>query len=167
MKHAAVSLMILASAVLMAADDPAPTWTSDVAKMQFPEGAAKGKLRGADFTIDKVALDPTGALTLQQGTEIIPDAAIIIFLPVKSAQAAEGKKFEFGDNAQGDKPTAVHAKRKPAPNALPKGSAYLDGYALKLEFGKEKDGKIPAKIYICLPDDGKSVVAGTFTLEVK
>jgi hypothetical protein len=38
---------------------------------------------------------------------------------------------------------------------------------VKLEFGKAKDDKIPGKIYVCLPDEGKSVVAGTFTLNLK
>jgi hypothetical protein len=36
-----------------------------------------------------------------------------------------------------------------------------------LEFGKEKDGKVPGKIYLCMPDDSKSYIAGTFTLELK
>jgi hypothetical protein len=132
--------------------------------MQFPDGAAKGKLLGKEFHVDTVKLD-NGTLTLQLGTDVIPDAAIIIFLPIKSGESIEGKTFEFGENAQGAKPQSVHIKRKPNPNALPKGSAYADGYALKLEFGKEKDKKILAKIYICFPDEGKSVVAGAFTLE--
>jgi hypothetical protein len=39
-------------------------------------------------------------------------------------------------------------------------------YAMKLEFGKAKDGMVPARIYVCLPDDGRSVVAGTFMLKL-
>jgi len=44
---------------------------------------------------------------------------------------------------------------------------YVEGYAMRLEFGKESDGKVPGKIYLCLPDEGKSFVAGTFQLELK
>jgi hypothetical protein len=35
-------------------------------------------------------------------------------------------------------------------------------YALTLELGQRKDGKVPGKIYLCLLDDQKTVLAGTF-----
>jgi hypothetical protein len=38
---------------------------------------------------------------------------------------------------------------------------------MKLEVGKATDGKAPAKIYICTPDELKSVVVGTFTIEIR
>jgi hypothetical protein len=41
-----------------------------------------------------------------------------------------------------------------------------NGYALRLEFGADKDGRIPGKIYLCLPDDRKSWLAGSFTLQI-
>jgi len=44
---------------------------------------------------------------------------------------------------------------------------YSSGYAMRLQFGKVKDGKVPGKIYLCLPDDQKSYVAGSFVAEIK
>ena len=44
---------------------------------------------------------------------------------------------------------------------------FNDGYALKLVFGTAANGRIPGQIYLCLPDDAKSVVAGTFEAEIR
>ena len=39
---------------------------------------------------------------------------------------------------------------------------FTNGYALKLAFDQPAEGRLPGKIYLCLPDDDKSVVAGYF-----
>jgi hypothetical protein len=44
---------------------------------------------------------------------------------------------------------------------------YTKGFALKLEFGALADGKLPGKIYLCLPDPEQSFVAGTFAIGSK
>jgi hypothetical protein len=40
-------------------------------------------------------------------------------------------------------------------------------YVMKLEFGKGQGLKLPVTIYICFPDEAKSVIAGKFMLESK
>jgi hypothetical protein len=168
MKYFCACLTVGLAVLLVGADSPRPEWTTDVDKMKFPEAPAVGKVQGADFVVDKVKLEATGALTLQQGTEIIPDAAVIIFLPIKPGQSVEGTSYEFSAaKVEGEKRPPIHVKRRPSPKELPQGTAFADGYAMRLEFGKEKDGKVPGKVYICLPDEGKSFVAGTFILELK
>ena len=42
-----------------------------------------------------------------------------------------------------------------------------NGYALKLVFGQATNGRMPGKIYLCLPDAAKSFVAGTFDAEIR
>jgi len=49
----------------------------------------------------------------------------------------------------------------------PESQLYTAKYALRLEFGQESGGKLPGKLYLCLPDESKSCVAGTFTAEVE
>ncbi|MEK7697534.1 MAG: hypothetical protein AAB346_05320 [Pseudomonadota bacterium] len=44
---------------------------------------------------------------------------------------------------------------------------FSEKYSLKLEFGPEKDRKLPGKIKLTLPDEGKSAVAGTFETDVR
>jgi hypothetical protein len=42
-----------------------------------------------------------------------------------------------------------------------------EGYALRLEFGQATNARMPARIYLCTPDDAKSYVAGTFIAEIR
>jgi hypothetical protein len=55
---------------------------------------------------------------------------------------------------------------KEARQDFPKSEMFMEKYAMKLEFGKEADEKLPGKIYLCMPDEAKSFVAGTFVAEV-
>ena len=49
---------------------------------------------------------------------------------------------------------------------IPVSAVFVLNYAMKIEFGKgQEGGLIPAKIYLCLPDEGRSIVAGTFHLK--
>ena len=42
---------------------------------------------------------------------------------------------------------------------------FSSGYALNLELGEVKDGQIPGKIYLALPDTEQSFAAGIFTAQ--
>lgn len=44
---------------------------------------------------------------------------------------------------------------------------YLNGCSMKQEFGTAKDGKIPGKIHLRLPDEERSFVISTFEAEIK
>jgi hypothetical protein len=160
---AAAGLLML----LTAADPARLTWTMDLDKMKVPDAPVTGKLLGADFKGDVVKLDKLGALTLQQGKDVIPDAAVIIFLPIKPGQTIAGKAFAFGPKDEDAHRPSIHIERKPAPNRLPQMTAVTHDYALRLQFGPEKDGKVPGGIYLCLPGETKDVVAGTFTVPLR
>jgi hypothetical protein len=45
--------------------------------------------------------------------------------------------------------------------------SFTNGYAMKLEFGVVSSNQLPGKIYLCLPDEMKSCVAGTFNAEIR
>jgi hypothetical protein len=42
-----------------------------------------------------------------------------------------------------------------------------EGYTMRLAFGAVSNGRIPGRIYICLPDEYKSFVAGNFEAELR
>jgi hypothetical protein len=44
---------------------------------------------------------------------------------------------------------------------------FKGGYALRVAFGQPVNGRLPGKIYLCLPDEAKSFVAGTFDAELR
>ncbi len=147
--------------VLVASEDhPGRGWTLDLKAMKFGDGAVDGRVMGAEFKPNKIQLLNTG-LSLRTDTDNIH-----IFLNLKPGQGIEGESFEWKPEPQeGQVNPAVHVHM----NSLkPPGiQASAKGYALRLEFGKETGGKIPSKIYLCLPDDKKSWVAGCFTIDIR
>jgi len=61
---------------------------------------------------------------------------------------------------------AVYMKWKEEGGNAPKQRSFVNRYALRLEFGKLSGGKLPGKIYLCVPDKEKSFLAGTFEVQV-
>ena len=56
---------------------------------------------------------------------------------------------------------------KDDPPKLPGGQNFTKGYGMKVEFGAVTDGKLPAKIYLSVPDAEQSYVAGHFDIMAK
>ena len=161
--------VLLAGLFAVAADEPAkksdtpkPAWTSDVTKMKIPETKASGTIHGVDFTVEKAELE-NGVLSLRQGKDFFPDLALDIFLFLKDNEKIEGKNFKITTTAGFDAPH-INMKWKAKDGQIPETETYTRDYAMLLQFGKGKDGIIPGKIYVCLPDKSKSCVAGTFTI---
>jgi hypothetical protein len=125
----------------------------DLTKMKAPDGPVTGMVFGADFK-PRVQLQNTG-LDLQSGRDLIH-----IFLTIKPGQDT----YEFSaDGPQRPAPPHIHIHIL---STDPPGMrVYTSGYAMRVEFGKEKEGKIPGKIYLCLPDDRGSCIAGSFELK--
>jgi hypothetical protein len=45
--------------------------------------------------------------------------------------------------------------------------AFEGGYALRLEFGDLAKNHLAGKIYLCLPDESKSYIVGTFNADAR
>jgi len=143
--------------LLARADNPGRGWANDLKKMKASDETVAGRVMGAEFKPGKIELLSTG-LSLQSGKDLIH-----VFLNLKSGQGIEGRTFEF--RADDEKVPAIHYHvHSVKPIAV---GSYSKGYTMRLEFGKEKDGSIPGKLYLCLPDQKKSWIAGSFSLVVK
>jgi hypothetical protein len=149
---------------------PAPPggWTQQVKEMRFPSAASAGKIHGQPFTPQAVELSRLGGrfLTLRQGEEFNPDLQVKVALSASKDENFSGKTFEIAAE-EGPSAMSVTVARKAADGELPEVKSYGEKIALRLEFGQEDAGKLPGKIYLCLPDESKSYVAGTFTAELE
>jgi hypothetical protein len=146
--------------LLARADNPGRGWTTDLKQMKSSDDPVTGRILGTDFKPEKIQLLNTG-LSLRSGKDTIH-----VFLNLKPGQAIEGKSFEWNpEDPQGQGRPSIHVH---VHSTKPLGvQAYTTGYAMRLEFGKEKDGSIPGKLYLCLPDERKSWIAGSFTLDLR
>ena len=151
--------VVLLTVPLTAQDGADPEWIMDLNRVRTPEHSARGKMLGAAFKVDRATMVATGPLIMKSGKD-----SLFIILPDKPGRMVEGKTYKVGPDDK-DSGLGVHIHVHSIPPA--KATAFSTGYSLRLEFDRMKDGKVPAKIYLCLPDKDKSVVAGTFSLEVK
>ena len=69
---------------------------------------------------------------------------------------------EIFDVAYLDNPSTDNPKKD-----VPETEMFMRDYAMRLEFGRVENGKIPGKIYLSMPDKMQSYMAGTFVAEVK
>jgi hypothetical protein len=136
----------------------------DLKAMDLSDAPLAGRLGGQEFRPDKVEYDGD-ALTFRQGKEFFADREIKL-LGFGDLDTREGLTLvvtpdkEFG----ADMPH-VHASSKKSGGALPDTQMHMGKYALRLKLGKPKDGKVRGQIYLCLPDEARSFIAGSFALD--
>ena len=146
---------------------PIPTnivWSLDLTNASFPESAATGSIRGSGFLCERSTIEG-GNLSLRQGKTWPPDLGLTVQIPLRPGENLNGKTIEV-----------VPGQGQPVPRVIlrwkedqqqPVRQNINEGYAMKLVFGQAANGRMPGKVYLCLPDDAKSFVAGTFDAEIR
>lgn len=144
----------------------AATWEMDPGKHQIPAGLAAGQLAGEPFTPEvQVQGDTLLFRTLKNG---LVERQIAVTLFLEPGRTIEGRKLVVDPVASpgADVPVVVvtlpHSGSGPPPGAPP---FFEKGYALTLETGTRGNGTLPGKIYLTLPGEPKTFLAGTFAAE--
>ena len=139
-------------------------WTLDAKEMRVPDVPVAGRLGGQPFALDKAEVSNTGTLSLRQGKDFVGDREVKVFLFLDKNRTPAGMTFEVTP-ATGPGGPHVFASWKDG-DKMPT-ATFGEKYALRLEFGPEADGRLPGKIYLGLPDDAKSFLAGTFVADLE
>jgi len=126
-------------------------WTMDVNSMKFPKGPASGKVTGNEFKLEWAKYNGE-TLNIK---EVGGRTQFIIFLFLAKGETLDGKIFTIAPDMQNNKNPHIHIHARTKAWALP------NNYAMRLEFGPTKDGKTTGKIYLCLPGEDKTYIAGT------
>jgi hypothetical protein len=137
-------------------------WSLDVYNLTVPDTNAVGRVLDRDFICQK-ALLLGGVLILRQNREDLPEMRVVVYLPPK--QTEEWQRQSVTVTTNDTVWPRVELRRVEGRRTIAK--VFTNSYALQLEFGELGDGKMPGKIYLCLPDDAKSRVAGTFSAEIR
>jgi hypothetical protein len=134
------------------------TYELDPAKHVIPASPLSGMVGGVEVT-------PTAALEGEYLAFRVPkpgspEPEREILLKVRAAidqPLPEGKRVVHPDNPEGPttQPVVLNVSSKV-------GQVFPNGYSMTLELEPRKAGKLAGKIYLCLPDDQKSFLAGTF-----
>ena len=126
-----------------------------------PSHPVEGELAGKRFRLERAQLE-SGLLRLRQ---LDPALELELVLPVNPWQVPAGRSFEVLAPEQRDADTPLVRVRVPGP--APQARAYVERYTLWLEFGRERDGALPGRLHLVLPDKAGSRVAGTFVAGIR
>ena len=140
-------------------------WTLQLKGVNIPAGPVTGRIKGRDFNSEQVSLQ-NGWLSFRQGADVIADLEMDVVLVVNLNAELSGKTFTVPTKESGGNPQ-VWMKWKSSGQDTPEQKSWMDGYAMRLEFGRMLNGKLPGKIYLCIPDEEKSFIRGTFEVSLK
>ena len=146
---------------------PIPTnisWTLDLTNLTIPDGTAVGSIHGSGFFCESASLQG-GALTLRQGKSGPADLGITIKLFAQQGEELSGKTIQISADREPPLPKITLRWKDDQQQARTRN--INDGYAMKLAFGQADKGRMPGRIFICLPDDEKSFIAGTFEARIR
>ena len=154
----------------------APPYTLEVQTAAIPASKVNGKISGFSTVTETARLGINGAvhtLTLREGTNFMADREIQVFLRLKPGEALEGHTWTVARDMGAGSVPQVAKRWKTDPKFAPQQKVFNNGYAMKLEFGKQTEDYakgellLPGKIYLALPDTEQSVVAGVFKATVR
>jgi hypothetical protein len=139
-------------------------WTLEPTNAVIPKFIARGRIRGTAFSCERAIL-VGGNLILRQGSGWPPDLAVSVALFAKLGEELSGKTIEvLPDRLPPIPKITVRWK-----NDQPKGGSqsYASGYLLRIVFGQAEGGRVKGEIYLALPDNEQTFVAGTFDAEIR
>jgi hypothetical protein len=141
-----------------------PRWRLELAHVTMSTNPVSGRVLGREFSLMHASV-LNGSLSLWQGAKWPPDVGVGIVGPKHPAEAYAGKRFLLPTNFT-DKPPRVILRTKDD-QQQPVTQSVDSGYALRLEFDAITNGHLPGRIYLCTPDEAKSVVVGSFSAEIR
>jgi len=141
---------------------PDTNWTLALAEAPWPDAPATGRIKGRPFALQSARLRG-GALELRQSEGGV-EAMLVIQLFARRGEDLARQKITI-DPTRTNAPRATLRLRYGDRRA--QSQSLTSGYALRLEFGEPRDGRMPGKLYFAAPDAAKSWVAGTFDAEIR
>ena len=136
-------------------------WTLDLAQAEIPEMSLAGSLRHEAFELGRATLAGSN-LTLRVGRNGPVELGLNIYFFNRQAEELSGKTAEVKPTDSTAPRVVLHWKE-----TKQRSQTFHNGYAMKVEFGPAANGDIPGKLFICLPDESKSWIAGTFNAEIR
>ncbi len=146
---------------------PIPTntsWTLNLTNAVIPDTKAAGSIQGRGFLCERATLQG-GNLTLRQGRGGSAEATVGIALTARSGEELSGKTIEILPSRVPPVPRITVRWKDDQDQTI--SERYAAGYALRIVFGQALSNRMPARIYLALPDEAKSFVAGTFRAEIR
>jgi hypothetical protein len=151
------------AAPIAAPSAPDSAWTLNLAGKKTPDAPAAGRIEGKPFALTRATVQG-GTVNLRQGPKWPPDLGVTIHLFAKQGEELAGKTVNIDTTWTNAPRLTVRSKGE---TNQPLNRTVREGYAMRIEFGAVQNGQLPGKIYLSLPDEEHSWVAGNFSAEIR
>jgi hypothetical protein len=141
----------------------ATNWTLNLATAKIPNTPVSGAVHGYGFKLDRAVIQ-AGRLDLRQGPKWPPDVGISLHLYAERTEDLAGRTVIL-EATRTNAPRLILRWKDAQDQATTK--EYRKGYAARVEFGTVSSNRLTGKIFIAMPDENKSYVAGTFSAEIR
>jgi hypothetical protein len=141
-------------------------WMLDLNGVSIPDEPASGRVHNLPFKVEQAELDG-GRLVFRQGKGFFADREIQISLWSLSPDPNQfnNRTFRVQKEDFGAEIPNVLMQWMVPDREIPE-MGPVDKYAMRLELGQPKAGKIPVRIYLCVLDKEKSFLRGRFDVTV-
>lgn len=146
-----------------------PTYSLDAAAARIPAGKVNGTISGTNFVVDTARVgftQPYYVLSVSQGEDLNPERGVLVYFRVKPGETVAGQKVTVTPDQTGKGLPKVTKLWKTNPTSALRQKSYSSGYSLVLELGQPQGSILPGRVYVALPDQEKTVVAGQFFADV-
>ena len=137
-------------------------WALELGTNEIPATPVAGRIHGQNFIMERANF-ANGTLTLRYGTRGNLEFGAQVNFGGAQAESLSEQTLEI--LADTNKSARVTLRWKDEAGVIQKRN-YDSGYAMRLEFGPFARNRLPGKIWLCLPDEEKSYLLGTFTANV-
>ena len=137
----------------------------NILNAMIPDRPLQGVVAGRSFKPDE-ALVESGVLTLRMAVGQASETVVEVHGIQRIGEPLEGKAFELPEVSGMNTPTVFFRWNDPTriDTAVRR---FYNRFALKLEFGRVRDGRISGKIFVAVHDGDKSFINGTFDAEIR
>ena len=142
---------------------PDPNWTLNLAGTKISDATVTGRINGQSFSLDRVTVQG-GTLNFRQGPKWPPDLGATVALHARQAEDLAGQTVTIESTMLN--PPKLILRWKDA-QGQPVNRTIREGYALRVEFERPTNGRLPGRIFFAAPDDGYSWISGTFLAEIR
>lgn len=137
-------------------------WRLDLQGIEPPDAPAAGRIHGEFVTCNRNSLTG-GALRFRQAIRGAPELSVTVYFFTQNPDDLRGKSLRVTTSNSLAPKVMIRWKE----DGETKSQSYTNGYALAAEFGDIIGNQLPGKIYLCLPDELQTRVAGTFNAEIR
>ncbi len=141
---------------------PIPPYELDPSRHIVPSAMATGLLDGKPFTPEALIEAEYIIFQVMKPGSTIPDRSIRLNLGASTnASLFQNRKLVIKQ----EQPVGPDVPEIMVMSANGDLRLYSNGYALTLELASRQNWRLPGRIYLCLPDEQKTVLAGVFVAD--